>query len=77
MKIETKFEVGQVVYFTDKDKLKVNEIHSIDIEITKDKATTFYCFRRYDDGVVRFDFATEANVYATKDEYSNTQKQSE
>jgi len=71
MKIETKYEVGQKVFYLEGTKLVEDTIHSIKIEVTKDKIEIKYWF--FDENKItdRFQSRLEELVFFSKLQFLN------
>lgn len=71
MKIETKFEVGQKVFYLDGTKLVENIVHSIGVEVGKaGKTETKYWF--FDENkMTRFESRNEEFVFFSKLQFLN------
>ena len=70
MKIETKFNVGQKVFFMQGSKLVEAEINSINIEARKEAVIERYYFRfEYPD--LRFEIVDSSMVFRSREEFLN------
>lgn len=70
MKIETKFDVGQEVYFLELGKVVKHTVEELYYYHREDKDKTEYIFRSLDNGFKRIRYETE--IFATKEELINS-----
>lgn len=70
MKIETKFNIGQEVFFLTGTKLESDKVHSIKVE-SNGKTTVDYYFRKEVDGQPEWKIISESMVFASREEFVN------
>jgi len=71
MEITTKFEVGQKVFYLEGTKLVENVIHSIGVEVTKDKIEIKYWFFDEKKIIDRYESRLEKSVFSSKLQFLN------
>lgn len=71
MEIKTKYEVGQKVFYLEGTKLVENTIHSIGIEVTKDKIERKYWFFDGTKIIDRYQSRLEESVFLSKLQFFN------